>query len=45
MVSETYSELGCILIYVIEKKKSMQKIKTINVKWTPQDKIYNNHVI
>jgi hypothetical protein len=23
-------------------KKSMQKIKKINVKWIPKDKIYNN---
>jgi hypothetical protein len=25
-------------------KKSMQKIKKFNVKWTSKDKIYNNHV-
>ncbi len=23
----------------------MQKIKKFNVKWTPKDKIYNNHII
>jgi hypothetical protein len=34
-----------ILKHVIDKKKSMQKIKKINVKWTTKDKIYNNHVI
>ncbi len=26
-------------------KKSMQKIKKFNEKWTFKDKIYNNHVI
>jgi hypothetical protein len=31
--------------HVIDKKKSMQKIKKFNVKWTPKDNIYNNHVI
>jgi hypothetical protein len=30
--------------HVIDKK-SMQKIKKINVKWTLKDTIYNNHVI
>jgi hypothetical protein len=26
-------------------KKSRQKIKKINMKWTPKDKIYNNRII
>jgi hypothetical protein len=33
-----------ILKHVIDKK-SMQKTKKINVKWTLKDKIYNNNVI
>jgi hypothetical protein len=34
-----------ILKRVIDKKKSMQKIRKFNVKWTLKDIIYNNHVI
>jgi hypothetical protein len=31
--------------HVFDKKKSMQKILKINVKWILKDKIYNNHII
>jgi hypothetical protein len=31
--------------HMINIKKSMQKIKIFNVKWTLKDKIYNNHII
>jgi hypothetical protein len=31
--------------HVIDKKKSMQKIKKFNVKWSFKDKIYKNHII